>query len=178
MRSRRAPIGTGETREKTWPYAPRTSGRIETGGAIAVLLLVSAGCLPAGAAGTAAPTTRPEPAAYRVHRDAAEVERSFLAALEALLSEDPARAKDALDRVSTASPPVVAEAHRDLGTTVVDADRAFQKLLLLAREEANHGDDAQAFRYHQALQRTCLQCHQYARKDGVAVGAAPSAPSE
>ena len=105
----------------------------------------------------------------RAHADPREVQRAFVDALDALLANEPKRAKLALDRVAKASPPLMPEMAKHLGKTVVGSDNSFQKLLNLAREVANQGDNAFAFRYHQGLQRTCIQCHDYARQDGVFV---------
>jgi len=118
--------------------------------------------VPAGDTGPDGATSLP-----RVHADPHEVTRALLDALDALLAEDPVRAKRALDRVAAASPPVMPEAKEHLGKTVVGADAAFHNLLDLTREVANRGNNALAMARHQGLQRTCLDCHAFARKDGV-----------
>jgi hypothetical protein len=171
-------VSTARRRARAGETGEPMSRKARTTVRFAPLLVALTALAPIVSGGATGESPAREAERSRVHADPGEVARAFVLALEALLDEEPARAKAALDRVAAASPPVVAEAHRDLGTTVVDADRAFQKLLTMAREEANGGNNALAFQYHQGLQRTCLQCHDYARKDGVFVRAEPAVEGE
>jgi hypothetical protein len=108
--------------------------------------------------------SRPE---GRVHRDASKVQKAALAVTSALLLEDLAAARQAMDTILELSPPLKPEAAEVVGAEVYTADRVFHSTLTPAREYASKGRLEDAFNEFVWVQRACMNCHKQARAAGL-----------
>lgn len=105
-------------------------------------------------------------AAEAFHPDPAALEESVLDATRALLREDAAEARRALDRVERGCRRVGPEDESGLPSDLVAWDVAFHSRTNLARELAGRGNMEGTFDSLVAIQRACRGCHEKAVEHG------------
>jgi len=104
-----------------------------------------------------------------VHADAKQLLTATADALQALLMEDAAAARDALDRIDAQIRELKAEEQVHYGPDLVSYTRALKQTLNTARETSVRGDIERAFDEFIAIQLTCRTCHDVARSEGLVV---------
>lgn len=112
------------------------------------------------------PSPGEQGAAEAFHPDSAALEESVLDATRALLREDAAEARRALDRVERGCRRVEPEDESGLPSDLVAWDVAFHTRLNLARELAGRENVEGTFDSMVAIQRACRGCHQKAVEHG------------
>ena len=97
-----------------------------------------------------------------------ELEEAVLDAILAFLREDQAGALDAIRRVGTYSRPLKRGPDDDrYSREVVNYDQAFHIVVGHSREFAEQGDLKNSFNQFVWVQRTCVECHDLSRREGV-----------
>ena len=139
-----------------------------TGRGVVALLLV---------AGVAWAALASEEAGKRYHRDSKSMEQASLAMSRALILEDMAAARKALEQLAEISPPLAPEAKEIFGRPIYDADRALQQTLTRAREFAALENVSRTFDEFIWVRRTCLSCHEISRKEGRLPATGPLRPA-
>lgn len=108
------------------------------------------------------------------HADPRALEQAVLDATLALLREDTAAARRALDRMEEGCVRTTVEQDPTLSWQVAAWDEGFHRQLDTARERAKRGDVDGTYDTLAWLQRGCRGCHRQARLDG----RMPSPPPE
>lgn len=101
------------------------------------------------------------------HEDAAAVERAVLDATLALLRENAAEARAALDRIEAGCRRVARDEEPPVPGELVAWDRGFHQALDESREFAARGEIERSFDKLAWIQRACRGCHAQAIKDGI-----------
>jgi hypothetical protein len=127
------------------------------------------------AIGVSATDPPPSHAPPAFHTDAEALERAVLDATLALLREDAAAARRALDRMEAGCARRTVEDDPTLSWQLAAWDEGFHRQLDTARELAKRGDVDGTYDTLAWLQRGCRGCHRQARLDG-RIPAAPPPP--
>lgn len=128
------------------------------------------------AIGVSATDPPPPEAPPAFHTDPEALERAVLDATLALLREDAATARRALDRMEEGCARRTVEDDPTLTWQMVAWDEGFHRQLDTARELAKRGDVDGTYDTLAWLQRGCRGCHRQARLDG-RIPAVPPPPS-
>jgi hypothetical protein len=110
-----------------------------------------------------------------VHEDAAEALGATLDTVRAILLDDGAAARSAMDRVQRQCRRLNAEEESVFGVDMVNNSRSFHVALNRAREYAAAGDLAQALDNFVWVQRSCRLCHALGRERGLLTRGAAAA---
>lgn len=108
-----------------------------------------------------------EEQAPRVHSDGKVLAEATLEATEALMRDDGAAARRALDRMEQACRQLAPEEGPSFFDGILTLDRAFHKTLTNSREYSAAGEVDTTFDEFIWVQRTCRQCHALAREAGM-----------
>lgn len=142
--------------------------------ALASLVVGLAACGVAIGVSATDPPAQDAPPAF--HTDPRALEQSVLDATLALLREDAAAARRALDRMEEGCARRTVEDDPTLSWQMAAWDEGFHRQLDTARELAKRGDVDGTYDTLAWLQRGCRGCHRQARLDG-RIPAAPPPPS-
>ena len=102
----------------------------------------------------------------RFHQDSTALTAATVDGVRAIVVDDIAATRKALDRMEKLCRRVPYEARVTLGAAIVNADRAFHIALDRARESSAAGDGDGAFESFAGVQKICRVCHQFAREGG------------
>jgi hypothetical protein len=131
------------------------------------ILVILAAVAAASTAGWFVASEPDEPvAAPKVHRDGKALGRATLEAVGALLRDDAATAKQALERVEAACRRLAPEEDATFGPGSRTLDQALHMVLGKTREHVGTGELDRAFDEFWWAQRTCRECHALARERG------------
>ncbi len=129
-----------------------------------------------GAVGVSADDPPPRQAPSSFHTDAGALEQAVLDATLALLREDTASARRALDRMEEGCARRTVDDDPTLSWQMAAWDQGFHRQLDTARELAKRGDVDGTYDTLAWLQRGCRGCHRQARLDGRMPAAPPRPP--
>ncbi len=133
-----------------------------SGWLLPALLLAATGLL-AAAVSTQEDLAKPAP----VHADTDRVVEAMTETLGALLRDDAAAARRALDRVDAQLRELKAEEQVHFGRDIVSYSRAVKGTLNVARESSGAGNLERTFHEFISIQKTCRVCHDFARRQGL-----------
>ena len=102
-----------------------------------------------------------------VHADTDRVVEAMTETLGALLRDDAAAARRALDRLDPQLRELKAEEQAHFGRDIVSYSRAVKVTLNLARETSGGGNLERTFHEFISIQKTCRVCHDFARQQGL-----------
>jgi hypothetical protein len=125
------------------------------------------------AAGLAVSVAAAEPAP--VHSAPGVTERELIAVIQALVREDAVGSRASLERLKATVRSVQSDEADTLSSDLVVHAQAFRAALARARESAGAGELMRAFDDFYWAQRSCRQCHEAARRQGI--GGVPAAPA-
>lgn len=112
----------------------------------------------------------------KVHADGKAMGRAAVRASAALLRDDPAAAKQALEELEAACRRLGPEEDETFGPGARTLDQALHKVLGNTREYVGAGELDRAFDEFVWVQRTCRQCHALARERGLLPSEGPLWP--
>jgi len=108
-----------------------------------------------------------EEPAPRVHRDADAMARAVVETMDALMRDDAEAVRAPVKRIEDSCRRLHAEDDDVLAPGIRNLDQALHKVLTGTRTYASAGDVDEAFTEFVWVLRSCRQCHEYARQQGL-----------
>lgn len=113
-----------------------------------------------------------------LHSDGKAMGQATVAVSRGLIYEDVETVRQALGELGRSSPALKVEDKEIFGKEIYDADRAFHQTLVRAREYATQGVISKMFDEYIWVQRTCLNCHEISRGQGLLAASGPIGVAE